>query len=104
MKTDTRTHKNLTRAATTQVSVRELKARLTRYVARARAGEVIEVTAHGKVIAQLTGIASANAKGVARLIAIGAAQWRGGKPELAPATRLADSGTSLGDSVVDDRG
>ena len=99
-----RNHKNLTRAASTQVSVRELKARLSRYVARARAGEVIEVTAHGKVVAQLTGIASPNATGLARLMAIGAVQWRGGKPDLAPAVRLTAVETSVGDSVIEDRG
>ena len=101
MNTGTRSRKNLIRGSSTQVSVRELKARLLRYVARARAGEVIEVTSHGKAIAKLTGIASANAMGVARLVAIGAAQWHGGKPELGPGTRLAAGGRSLLDGVLE---
>jgi prevent-host-death family protein len=82
----------------------ELKAGLSRYVARARAGEVIEVTLHDKPVARLTGIASADAPGIARLLARGAAQWRGGRPTLTPAVLLGADGRSLSEVVREDRG
>ena len=82
----------------------ELKAGLSRYVARARAGEVIEVTSHDKPVARLIGIVTADAPGVARLLARGAAQWRGGKPMLGPAVRLATGGKALAEMVLEDRG
>ncbi len=82
----------------------DLKADLSRYVARARSGEVVEVTSHGKPVARLTGIAPADALGVARLLVRGAAQWRGGKPALAPAAQLGVNGKSLSAMVLEDRG
>ncbi len=39
-----------------QVSVRELKAHLSEWLARAQAGEVVEVTSHRKPIARITAI------------------------------------------------
>jgi prevent-host-death family protein len=87
-----------------RIAMNELKAGLSRYVARARAGEVIEVTSHDKPVARLIGIATADAPGVARLLARGAAQWRGGKPALEPAVRLGTSGKALAEMVLEDRG
>jgi prevent-host-death family protein len=87
-----------------KIAMNELKAGLSRYVARARAGEVIEVTSHDKPVARLIGIVTADAPGVARLLARGAAQWRGGKPTLKPAVRLGTSGKSLAEMVLEDRG
>jgi prevent-host-death family protein len=87
-----------------RIAMHELKAGLSRYVARARAGEVIEVTSHDKPVARLTGIASADAPGVARLLARGAAQWQGGKPALKAAVRLRATGKALAEMVLEDRG
>ena len=39
-----------------QVSVRDLKTHLSEWLARAQAGEVVEVTSHRKPIARLTGM------------------------------------------------
>jgi prevent-host-death family protein len=86
-----------------RIAMNELKAGLSRYVARAHAGEVIEVTSNGKPVARLTGIPSANAPGVARLLARGAAQWCGGKPVLELAVRLQTSGKSLAETVLEER-
>ncbi len=40
-----------------QVAVREFKANLSEYLARAQAGETLEITSHKKPIARLSGIA-----------------------------------------------
>ena len=42
--------------------------------------------------------------GLDRLLASGAAQWRGGKPVLRPAVKLADGGKPVSQMVLEDRG
>lgn len=85
------------------VQVRDLKAQLSRYLARARAGEVLEVTSHRRVIARVTGVPDAASRGLAGLLASGAAVWRGGKPAGAE-IHLSSGGISLADTVAQDRG
>lgn len=87
-----------------RVAIHQLKAGLSRYVARARAGEVIEVTSHDKPVARIVGIPPADHAGVARLLAGGAAQWRGGKPALQPAVALAGGGKAVSEMLIEDRG
>ncbi len=87
-----------------RIAMHELKAGLSRYVAQARAGEVIEITSHDKPVARIVGIPVAEPSGVARLLARGAAQWRGGKPALQPAVRLVATGRPLSEMVLEDRG
>lgn len=87
-----------------RIAMHELKAGLSRYVAQARAGEVIEVTSHDKPVARIVGIPAVEPSGIARLLARGAAQWRGGKPALEPAVKLAASGKALSEMALEDRG
>lgn len=87
-----------------KISLHELKASLSRCIGWARAGEVIEITLHHKPVARIVGIAAANASGMARLLARGAAQWRGGKPALRPAVKLVPGGQSLSEMLIRDRG
>lgn len=86
-----------------RLQVREFKARLSHYLGRARAGQTIEITSHRKVIARVIGVPSAGGEGVPRLVASGAAQWGGGKPQGA-AIRLADIGPRVSELVLQDRG
>jgi prevent-host-death family protein len=87
-----------------KIAMHQLKAGLSRYIAQARAGEVIEVTSHDKPVARIVGIPAADPTGVARLLASGAAQWRGGRPALHPAVKLVSSGKPLSEMVLEDRG
>ena len=90
--------------ASQRVPIREFKARLSHYLAQAGAGHgVIEITSHRRVVARVTGVPSEAGEGIARLVAAGAASWRGGKPAGA-AIRLAKRGRSLSELVLDDRG
>lgn len=82
----------------------ELKAGLSRYMAQAHAGEVIEVTSHDRPIARIVGIPSVGPSGVTRLLVRGAAQWSGGKPALQPAIKFGVGGKSLSEMVLEDRG
>lgn len=84
--------------------MRELKAGLSRYIAKARAGDAFEVTLHDKPVARIIGIPAFSVAGVSRLVASGAAQWGGGKPSLRAAIRLEPEGTTLSAAVLEDRG
>lgn len=85
------------------VSVRELKANLSKYLAEARAGKLIRVTSHRKEIARITGIPDTQDDGLARLLATGQAHWRGGKPAGAQ-IRISDHGDPLSTIVLRERG
>jgi len=86
-----------------RVAMNELKAGLASYVARARAGEVIEITSHNKPVARMSGLPTADDSGIQRLVLRGAASWGGGKPALEPAVTLGDEGKSLSEIVLEDR-
>ena len=86
------------------VAIRELKASLSRVLARARAGEVIEVTSHDRPIARIVGIPDEAADGLRRLVASGAAAWAGGKPTFEAPLALRPAGTPVSQLVLEDRG
>lgn len=89
---------------TSQITMQELKAALSATVARAAAGEVIEVTSHGKPLARLIPMPARHPAGLAGLIADGAISWNGGKPDFAPPIALPAHARSLADTVIEDRG
>jgi prevent-host-death family protein len=87
-----------------RVAMHQLKTGLSRYVAQARAGAVIEITSHDKPVARIVGIPAAARGGIERLLASGAAQWGGGKPERFEPVRLPSHGKTLSEMVIEDRG
>lgn len=92
---------------TSQVSVRELKTHLSEWLARARAGEVVEVTSHRKPIARITAVKPAEAPPtdpLQKAIDAGLISWNGQKPDLPPAVKLRGTGKLLSDIVIEDRG
>lgn len=86
-----------------QVSIREFKAHLSRYLSQAQAGQPFDVTSHRKVVARIVGVPASEVEGVARLVAGGAAQWGGGKP-VGAEVRLSPVGRSVSEMVLEDRG
>jgi prevent-host-death family protein len=60
-----------------QVSIRELKAHLSRYLAQARQGTALEITSHRRIVARVTGVPESGTSALGELIARGAAQWDG---------------------------
>jgi prevent-host-death family protein len=87
-----------------RIAMHELKVGLSRYVAQARAGAVIEITSHDKPVARLVGMPAPMPAGLAGLLASGQASWTGGKPVWAPAVALPARARSMSDGVVEDRG
>jgi len=86
-----------------QVSVREFKTHLSRYLTQARAGQAIEITRHRKVVARVIGVPAPASGGLASLLATGAGQWGGGKPAGAE-VHLSDAGRPVSALVLEDRG
>lgn len=85
-----------------QVSIREFKAHLSRYLSQAQAGQALDVTSYRKVVARIIGVPAPDSAGVARLLASGAAQWGGGKP-VGAVIRLSPGGCSVSEMVLADR-
>jgi prevent-host-death family protein len=86
------------------VSVSVLKANLSRLLARAQGGEVIEVTSDGKPIARIVGIPDVHDHLLLKLTADNSITWNGKKPIFAkhlPA--LSMGGTSLMKIIQQDR-
>ena len=92
---------------TCAVGVRELKARLSEYVRRARDGEVVLVTDRGRVVAELrahaTHRASTETGGIDRLVEKGYVKWKrlGNVYEYSPRVRRKTAVARVVDDVVD---
>jgi prevent-host-death family protein len=93
-----------------QVSVRELKTHLSAWLARAQAGDVVEVTSHHKPIARITGLRPAPldpaspAHLLQSAIEAGIITWNGEKPAFPPPVKLSDGGPLISEIVLADRG
>ena len=90
-----------------QVSVRDLKTHLSEWLARALAGEVVEVTSHRKPIARITAVKPVDSGLTSLLqkaIDAGLISWNGEKPNLPPPVKLRGQGKLLSDIVIEDRG
>lgn len=90
-----------------QVSVRNLKTHLSQWLARARSGEVVEVTSHRQPIARITAVKPAHSgitSPLQQAIDAGLISWNGQKPNLPPPVKLRGQGRLLSDIVLEDRG
>ncbi len=86
-----------------QVSMREFKSHLSRYISQAQSGQLIELTSHRKVVARIIGVPQTDSAGVERLLAAGVATWRGGKP-VGAAFWLQVCGKPVSAMILEDRG
>ena len=100
---DHNTGQLITDGGTMQVSIRELKAHLSQYLSQAQAGQSLEITSHRKPVARIVGVPAKSDKGLARLLAGGAATWEGGKP-IGATLHLSARGTPISQIVIEDRG
>jgi len=84
--------------------VRDLKNRLSHYLRKVRAGEVVEVTDRGRTVAYLVpSREEAIRKELEPLIKAGLVSWRGGRPVgLSPRVRV--RGKPLSEMILEDRG
>jgi len=90
------------------VAVRELKDHLSEYLKRARNGEEIVITSHGKPVARLAPLPSPPEDEAAAIERLRARPWirpgTGGKPRgLRKGVRLQGKGPSAAEMVIEDR-
>ena len=85
------------------VGIRELKTNLSRHLKRVRAGARLLVTDHGRSIATIAPVDSADVGWVNELVADGGAQWSGGKPAGASDPVRLSRGRSASSVVIEDR-
>ena len=84
-----------------QVSVRELKSNLSRYLREVKQGKIIEITRHRRLVAKLCP-AGEQKNGLEALIVNGLVTWEGGKPK-GGRVRPKISGKSVAERVLEDR-
>ena len=85
------------------VGVRELKANLSRYLARVKSGERIIVTARKKEVAIIVPCGKETDEEMAlQLIQRGIAYWSGRKPKGIP-SRIPSRGKKVSDAVLEGR-
>ena len=86
-----------------RLSVREVKASLSKVLSLAQAGEVVEVTSHNKPIARVIGIPPHIETGLSRLMAAGAVTCSGDKPTFAAPVELTANEKLISTTVLEDR-
>jgi len=84
-----------------QVSVRELKNNLSRYLNEVKQGKIIEITRHRRLIAKLCP-AGEPKSGIEALMAKGLISWDGEKPK-GGRVRPKISGKTVTERVLEDR-
>ncbi|MDW7712504.1 MAG: type II toxin-antitoxin system prevent-host-death family antitoxin [Deferrisomatales bacterium] len=86
-----------------EVSVRELKVHLSRYLRLVQSGEAVVITSHAKPVARLEPAGAPAAEDVsARLARAPGVVWSGGKPQGARVALRPGSGTAS-TAVLEDR-
>jgi prevent-host-death family protein len=84
-----------------EVGLREFKNKVSGYIERVEAGEVVTVTKRGKPVARV--VPASVSPGMARLIAEGRVRWGGRRPSLPAPLKLAGKGKSATGYVVEGR-
>ncbi|MCP9917765.1 type II toxin-antitoxin system prevent-host-death family antitoxin [Cyanobium sp. ATX 6F1] len=87
--------------------MRDLKTHLSEWLARAQAGEVVEVTSHRRPIARITAVKqpdpSSSPHPLQKAIDACVITWSGQKPVFPPPVKLNDSGKLVSEIVLEDR-
>ncbi len=89
--------------AVVTVGIRELKARLSKYMQRVQEGETVIITERGKPVGQIIPISSAPEQKLADLQQAGLVMWNGRKlPPYRPTVRARGKKT-VADLLIEDR-
>lgn len=83
------------------VGVRELKAQLSEYLRRVKAGETVIITERGRPIGRIVPEPEMLEEKIQRLIDAGFMEWNGEWPEITEPTVVNESGILLSDIVVE---
>jgi prevent-host-death family protein len=89
--------------AAIEVGIRDLKARLSRYIRAVKSGTTIVVTERGKPVGRLTVIQSSPGARIAELAKAGFLQWNGRKFRPRKASPVARGNTTVADLLLENR-
>ncbi len=85
------------------VGTRELKNKLSEYLRRVKAGEMITVTEHGKPIGTIVPIKPSLHEKMQTIVAAGKAEWNGNSVNGYQAVAVNHGQHAISDLIVDDR-
>jgi len=89
--------------ANMRVGIRELKAKLSEYLRRVKAGETIIVTERGKTIGQITPVQPTVEKRMKALVESGVAEWNGKKYQPKKPAAQTRARKQISDLIIEDR-
>jgi prevent-host-death family protein len=89
--------------ATIEVGIREMKARLSRYIRAIKSGTTIVVTERGKPVARLVAIELSPQARIAELAKAGFLQWNGKKFRPQKASPVVRGNTTVADLLLENR-
>jgi prevent-host-death family protein len=87
-----------------RVGTRELKNKLSEYMRRVKAGQVITVTERGKTIGQIIPVKASTQERLQAVVEAGIAEWDGEKPKAYRPKAVNSSSRQVSDLVTEDRG
>jgi antitoxin (DNA-binding transcriptional repressor) of toxin-antitoxin stability system len=88
-----------------RIPVSQFQAGLSKYLEAASEGNEIILTSGDRVIARVSAVPiEEEPNGLQSLLASGAAEWNGKKPDFRTPLVLTTGGTTLSDIVIQDRG
>ena len=86
-----------------RVGTRELKNKLSEYMRRVKAGQVITVTERGKTIGQIIPVKASTQERLQAVVEAGIAEWDGEKPKAYRPKAVNSSSRQVSDLVTEDR-
>lgn len=85
------------------VGIRDLKSKLSEYMRRVRAGEIVVITDHGQPVGRIVPVAQPLKERLEALAQTGLIQWSGRKLGPAAPVARAHGGMAVADLLVEDR-
>ena len=86
-----------------RVGTRELKNKLSEYMRRVKAGQVITVTERGKTIGQIIPVKASTQERLQAVVDAGIAEWNGRKPKSYKPKAINRGPRQVSDLVSEDR-
>lgn len=87
----------------TTVGIRELKAQISKYLRRVKAGQTLIITDHGKPIGRIVPIEETLEERVQRLVRAGIVRWNGKKLKPRELIATNQGPRQISDLIVEDR-
>ena len=87
----------------TTVGIRELKAQISKYLRRVKAGQTLIITDHGKPVGRIVPVEETLEERVQRLVSAGIVKWNGKKLKPREPIAINQGPRQVSDLIVEDR-